>query len=161
MSIYEHQQSLSMALRSIRCSLSSLNQYMALYNTKNKQRKEKRVISTSRHGYVTPSLSKEDVKYLRLFEEEIEERLKHHDQMRRSRRIEESLRMQESDKRKRHQCFWSLGGGARGDARGDDRSEVRGQGEEVGILRWGVGVGDGRGCLRGSVNADSTTWECG
>ncbi|GJW04783.1 hypothetical protein Tco_1563639, partial [Tanacetum coccineum] len=36
-----------------------------------------------KHGYVTPSLSKEDVEYLQLFEEEIEERLKHHDQMRR------------------------------------------------------------------------------
>ncbi|GJW97959.1 hypothetical protein Tco_0179767 [Tanacetum coccineum] len=34
-------------------------------------------------GYVTPSLSKEDVEYLQLFEEEIKERLKHHDQMRR------------------------------------------------------------------------------
>ncbi|GJV38411.1 hypothetical protein Tco_1410888 [Tanacetum coccineum] len=30
-------------------------------------------------GYVTPSLSKEDVEYLQLFKEEIEERLKHHD----------------------------------------------------------------------------------
>ncbi|GKC54559.1 hypothetical protein Tco_1077304 [Tanacetum coccineum] len=36
-----------------------------------------------KHGYVTPSLSNEDVEYLQLFEEEIEERLKHHDQMRR------------------------------------------------------------------------------
>ncbi|GJU37088.1 hypothetical protein Tco_1185442 [Tanacetum coccineum] len=36
-----------------------------------------------KHGYVTPSLSKEDAEYLRLFEEEIEERLKHQDQMRR------------------------------------------------------------------------------
>ncbi|GKA89174.1 hypothetical protein Tco_0810986 [Tanacetum coccineum] len=36
-----------------------------------------------KHGYVTPSLSKEDVEYLQLFEEEIEEWLKHHDQMRR------------------------------------------------------------------------------
>nr|GEY65684.1 hypothetical protein [Tanacetum cinerariifolium] len=35
------------------------------------------------HGYVTPSLSKEDVECLRLFEEEIKERLKHRDQMRR------------------------------------------------------------------------------
>ncbi|GJR87998.1 hypothetical protein Tco_0212009, partial [Tanacetum coccineum] len=36
------------------------------------------------HGYVTPSdLSKEDAEYLQLFEEEIEERLKHRDQMRR------------------------------------------------------------------------------
>nr|GEU78252.1 hypothetical protein [Tanacetum cinerariifolium] len=35
------------------------------------------------HGYVTPSLSKEDVDYLQLFEEEIEERLKHRNQMRR------------------------------------------------------------------------------
>nr|GFA41117.1 hypothetical protein [Tanacetum cinerariifolium] len=35
-----------------------------------------------KHGYVTPSLSKEDVEYLQLFEEEIEERLKHRDQMR-------------------------------------------------------------------------------
>nr|GEU57412.1 hypothetical protein [Tanacetum cinerariifolium] len=35
-----------------------------------------------KHGYVTPSLSKEDSEYLRLFEEEIEERLKHRDQMR-------------------------------------------------------------------------------
>ncbi|GKB07514.1 hypothetical protein Tco_0835798 [Tanacetum coccineum] len=36
-----------------------------------------------KHGYVTPSHSKEDIEYLQLFEEEIEERLKHHDQMRR------------------------------------------------------------------------------
>ncbi|GJS46054.1 hypothetical protein Tco_0596175 [Tanacetum coccineum] len=36
-----------------------------------------------KHGYVTPSLDKEDVEYLQLFEEEIEERLKHRDQMRR------------------------------------------------------------------------------
>ncbi|GJS01776.1 hypothetical protein Tco_0318284 [Tanacetum coccineum] len=35
-----------------------------------------------KHGYVTPSLSKEDVEYVQLFEEEIEEQLKHHDQMR-------------------------------------------------------------------------------
>ncbi|GKA69285.1 reverse transcriptase domain-containing protein [Tanacetum coccineum] len=35
-----------------------------------------------KHGYITPSLSKDDVEYLQLFEEEIEERLKHHDQMR-------------------------------------------------------------------------------
>ncbi|GJW41214.1 hypothetical protein Tco_0067059 [Tanacetum coccineum] len=32
-----------------------------------------------KHGYVTLSLSKEDVEYLQLFEEEIEERLKHRD----------------------------------------------------------------------------------
>ncbi|GKB71651.1 hypothetical protein Tco_0933063, partial [Tanacetum coccineum] len=37
-----------------------------------------------KHGYVTPSLSKEDDEYLQLFEEEIDERLKHRDQMRRS-----------------------------------------------------------------------------
>ncbi|GKF15597.1 hypothetical protein Tco_0057059, partial [Tanacetum coccineum] len=36
-----------------------------------------------KHGYVTPSLSKEDTEYLQLFEEEIEERLKHRDHMRR------------------------------------------------------------------------------
>ncbi|GJR77240.1 hypothetical protein Tco_0089605 [Tanacetum coccineum] len=36
-----------------------------------------------KHRYLTPSLSKEDVEYLQLFEEEIEERLKHRDQMRR------------------------------------------------------------------------------
>ncbi|GJT05973.1 hypothetical protein Tco_0840435 [Tanacetum coccineum] len=36
-----------------------------------------------KHGYVTQSLSNEDVEYLQIFEEEIEERLKHHDQMRR------------------------------------------------------------------------------
>ncbi|GJV74200.1 hypothetical protein Tco_1494195 [Tanacetum coccineum] len=36
-----------------------------------------------KHGYLTPSLSKEDVEYLQLFEEEIKERLKHRDQMRR------------------------------------------------------------------------------
>ncbi|GJR93116.1 hypothetical protein Tco_0265290 [Tanacetum coccineum] len=36
-----------------------------------------------KHGYVTPSLSKEDAEYLQLFEEDIEERLKHRDQMRR------------------------------------------------------------------------------
>ncbi|GJU67815.1 hypothetical protein Tco_1254074 [Tanacetum coccineum] len=35
-----------------------------------------------KHGYVTLSLSKEDAEYLQLFEEEIEERLKHCDQMR-------------------------------------------------------------------------------
>ncbi|GJY73704.1 retrovirus-related pol polyprotein from transposon TNT 1-94 [Tanacetum coccineum] len=34
------------------------------------------------HGYVTPSLSKEDAEYMQLFEEEIEEWLRHHDQMR-------------------------------------------------------------------------------
>ncbi|GKD47717.1 hypothetical protein Tco_1276693, partial [Tanacetum coccineum] len=36
-----------------------------------------------KHGYVTPSLSKEDVEYLKLFEEEIKEWLKHRDQIRR------------------------------------------------------------------------------
>ncbi|GJQ95615.1 hypothetical protein Tco_0006754 [Tanacetum coccineum] len=36
-----------------------------------------------KHGYVTPSLSKEDAQYLQLFEEEIKERLKHRDQIRR------------------------------------------------------------------------------
>ncbi|GJZ84041.1 hypothetical protein Tco_0649214 [Tanacetum coccineum] len=36
-----------------------------------------------KHSYVTQSLSKEDAEYLQLFEEEIEEWLKHHDQMRR------------------------------------------------------------------------------
>nr|GFA07763.1 hypothetical protein [Tanacetum cinerariifolium] len=35
-----------------------------------------------KHGYATQSLSNEDVEYLQLFEEEIEERLKHRDQMR-------------------------------------------------------------------------------
>ncbi|GKD77674.1 hypothetical protein Tco_1340295 [Tanacetum coccineum] len=35
-----------------------------------------------KHRYVTPSLSNKDVEYLQLFEEEIEERLKHRDQMR-------------------------------------------------------------------------------
>nr|GEY21355.1 hypothetical protein [Tanacetum cinerariifolium] len=38
--------------------------------------------SDVKHGYVTPSLSKEDVEYLQLFEEDIEETLKHQDQMR-------------------------------------------------------------------------------
>ncbi|GKE97446.1 hypothetical protein Tco_0020797 [Tanacetum coccineum] len=36
----------------------------------------------AKHGYITPSLSKEDAEYLQLFEEEIEEWLKHRDQMR-------------------------------------------------------------------------------
>ncbi|GKB91996.1 hypothetical protein Tco_0964268 [Tanacetum coccineum] len=36
-----------------------------------------------KHGYVTLSLSNEDAEYLQLFEEEIEERLKHRDKMRR------------------------------------------------------------------------------
>ncbi|GJR48032.1 hypothetical protein Tco_1316135 [Tanacetum coccineum] len=36
-----------------------------------------------KHGYVTPSLNKEDVEYLKLFKEEIKEWLKHSDQMRR------------------------------------------------------------------------------
>ncbi|GJW16068.1 hypothetical protein Tco_0020201 [Tanacetum coccineum] len=36
-----------------------------------------------KYGYVTSSLSKEDVEYLQLFAEEIEERLKRRDQMRR------------------------------------------------------------------------------
>ncbi|GKB89347.1 hypothetical protein Tco_0961619 [Tanacetum coccineum] len=35
-----------------------------------------------KHGYMTPSLSKKDVEYLQLFEEEIDEWLKHRDQMR-------------------------------------------------------------------------------
>ncbi|GJU29745.1 hypothetical protein Tco_1173334 [Tanacetum coccineum] len=36
-----------------------------------------------KYGYVTHNFSKEDVEYLQLFAEEIEERLKYHDQMRR------------------------------------------------------------------------------
>ncbi|GJY16412.1 hypothetical protein Tco_0386834 [Tanacetum coccineum] len=36
-----------------------------------------------KYGYVTHNLSREDVEYLQLFAEEIEERLKYHDQMRR------------------------------------------------------------------------------
>ncbi|GKC53951.1 hypothetical protein Tco_1076696 [Tanacetum coccineum] len=36
-----------------------------------------------KHGYVTPSLSNEDVEFLQLFKEEIEEPLKHRDQIRR------------------------------------------------------------------------------
>ncbi|GKB57413.1 hypothetical protein Tco_0913599 [Tanacetum coccineum] len=36
-----------------------------------------------KYGYVTSNLSKEDAEYLQLFAEEIEERLKHRDQMRR------------------------------------------------------------------------------
>ncbi|GKE11265.1 hypothetical protein Tco_1414816 [Tanacetum coccineum] len=36
-----------------------------------------------KYGYVTHNLSKEDVEYLQLFAEEIEERLKYHDQVRR------------------------------------------------------------------------------
>ncbi|GKC84015.1 hypothetical protein Tco_1139732 [Tanacetum coccineum] len=36
-----------------------------------------------KYGYVKTNISKEDVEYLQLFEEEIEERLKHHEQMRR------------------------------------------------------------------------------
>ncbi|GKC56556.1 hypothetical protein Tco_1084154 [Tanacetum coccineum] len=39
-------------------------------------------IEKYKHGYVTPSLSKEDVEYLQLFEEYIKERLKHRDMMR-------------------------------------------------------------------------------
>ncbi|GJT11356.1 hypothetical protein Tco_0858398 [Tanacetum coccineum] len=35
-----------------------------------------------KYGYVKTNLSKEDVEYLQLFKEEIEERLKHHEQMR-------------------------------------------------------------------------------
>ncbi|GJW36113.1 hypothetical protein Tco_0059033 [Tanacetum coccineum] len=35
-----------------------------------------------KHGYVSPSLSDEDAECLQLFEEEIEERLKHRDQVR-------------------------------------------------------------------------------
>ncbi|GKE08946.1 hypothetical protein Tco_1412497 [Tanacetum coccineum] len=36
-----------------------------------------------KYGYVTHNLSKEDVEYLQLFAEEIEERFKYHDQIRR------------------------------------------------------------------------------
>ncbi|GJU44800.1 hypothetical protein Tco_1202066 [Tanacetum coccineum] len=43
----------------------------------------KRYNNDVKYGYVTRSLSKEDVEYLQLFAEEIEERLKYHDQMRR------------------------------------------------------------------------------
>ncbi|GJW76522.1 hypothetical protein Tco_0138204 [Tanacetum coccineum] len=35
-----------------------------------------------KHGYATPSLNKEDFEYLQLFEEEIEQRFKHRDQIR-------------------------------------------------------------------------------
>nr|GEW61565.1 putative ribonuclease H-like domain-containing protein [Tanacetum cinerariifolium] len=99
-----HQQLLSLVLRSIRCSPSSLNQYMASYTrtTRNKRVMRHQEIhkfcgatlkivfeglksynNDVKLGYVTPSLSKEDVEYLPLFKEEIEERLKHRDQMRR------------------------------------------------------------------------------
>ncbi|GJY51870.1 hypothetical protein Tco_0442717 [Tanacetum coccineum] len=47
-----------------------------------KERFEYLVYRIVEHGYVTPSLSKEYVEYLQLFEEEIEERLKHRDQLR-------------------------------------------------------------------------------
>ncbi|GKA43834.1 hypothetical protein Tco_0736558 [Tanacetum coccineum] len=47
-------------------------------------KKEKRVMRHQEvHKYVTPSLSNEDTEYLQLVKEEIEERLKHRDQMRR------------------------------------------------------------------------------
>ncbi|GJV79342.1 ribonuclease H-like domain-containing protein [Tanacetum coccineum] len=65
-----HQQLLSLALRSIRCSPSSLNQVLERLKSYNNDVK---------HGYVTPSLSKEDVEYLQLFEEEIEERLRRYE----------------------------------------------------------------------------------
>ncbi|GKA28657.1 hypothetical protein Tco_0714902 [Tanacetum coccineum] len=43
----------------------------------------KRYNNDVKHGYVSRSLSKEDVEYLQLFKEEIEERLKYRDQLRR------------------------------------------------------------------------------
>ncbi|GJX18152.1 hypothetical protein Tco_0218984 [Tanacetum coccineum] len=75
-SILLHQQSLSQALRSKRCSPSSLNKVLEGLNSYNNDVK---------YGYVTQNLSKEDVEYLQLFTEKIEERLKYRDQMRRAR----------------------------------------------------------------------------
>ncbi|GJT27063.1 hypothetical protein Tco_0907338 [Tanacetum coccineum] len=63
--------------------LERVHDFQLVYDIiyKNKK-KEKRVMRHQEHGYVTPSLSKEDAEYLQLFVEEIEERLKHRDQMR-------------------------------------------------------------------------------
>ncbi|GKE16921.1 hypothetical protein Tco_1424498 [Tanacetum coccineum] len=60
-----HQQSFSQALRSTRV-LEGLKSYN----------------NNVKYGYVTHNLSKEDVEYLQLFAEEIEEQLKYQDQMR-------------------------------------------------------------------------------
>nr|GFA02401.1 hypothetical protein [Tanacetum cinerariifolium]GFA02795.1 hypothetical protein [Tanacetum cinerariifolium] len=45
--------------------------------------RDPKACALSLHGYVTPNLIKDNVEYLQLFEEQIEERLKHHDQIRR------------------------------------------------------------------------------
>ncbi|GKA52051.1 hypothetical protein Tco_0745247 [Tanacetum coccineum] len=72
-SILLHQQSLSQALRSTWCSPSSLSPFLEGLKSYN---------NNVKHGYVNPSLSNEDAEYLQLFEEEIDEWLKHRDQMR-------------------------------------------------------------------------------
>nr|GEU88369.1 hypothetical protein [Tanacetum cinerariifolium] len=56
--------------------------YLLIVNNKVDNYVETHLLWSFSHGYVTPCLSNEDAEYLQLFEEEIEERLKHHDQMR-------------------------------------------------------------------------------
>ncbi|GKC57765.1 hypothetical protein Tco_1085363 [Tanacetum coccineum] len=53
-----------------------------------------------KHGYATSSLSKEDVEYMQLFKEEIEERLKHRDQIRRWEKVKEEKKGKEE-----RRCF--------------------------------------------------------
>nr|GEW62316.1 hypothetical protein [Tanacetum cinerariifolium] len=92
------------ALRSTRCFIISEPVHGIIYKNSKKQKRVirhqeihklcdailKRVLegfkiynNNVKHGYLTPSLSKEDVEYLQMYEEEIEEWLKHQDQMRR------------------------------------------------------------------------------
>ncbi|GJR28854.1 hypothetical protein Tco_1105086 [Tanacetum coccineum] len=54
-----------------------------------------------KHGYVKPCLSNDDAEYMRLFEEEIEERLKHRDQIRRWEMFEDEDENEDKDEIKR------------------------------------------------------------
>ncbi|GKE29001.1 hypothetical protein Tco_1444385 [Tanacetum coccineum] len=100
-----HQQCLSQELKSTECSPSSMSPCMESYTRI--ARKKKRVMRHSeihkfcdamlnrvleglksynndvKYGYVQRELTNDEVEYLKLFEEEIEVRLKHRNQMRR------------------------------------------------------------------------------
>ncbi|GJT40194.1 hypothetical protein Tco_0940059 [Tanacetum coccineum] len=61
----------------MKCSLSSMSLCMELFTRIGKKR------NGDEYGYVQKDLTKDETEYLKLFKEEIEERLKHQSQMRR------------------------------------------------------------------------------
>ncbi|GJV07072.1 hypothetical protein Tco_1344728 [Tanacetum coccineum] len=104
-----------------------------------------------KHGYVTPSLSNEDVEYLQLFEEEIEERLKHRDQMRRGK----TLSFLETVVRRGALSSEKPGGGDVGGGGCRDTVRVELQRARGAVKVWGGAIrGDRHVEIRSELRAD-------